>query len=127
MTTFMVEQVVLTPENLAAYEHWIRGRRLLWTEGQLNLDARSHFERAIAADPTFARAHAGLAVTFVEEAMQFPVREDFNRAIEQARVSAVMSIELDHLEDLFGHGAAAWAYTYLLNYDRAATPRCRGS
>jgi adenylate cyclase len=107
------------PENLAAYEHWIRGRRLLWTEGQLNLDARSHFERAIAADPTFARAHAGLAVTFVEEAMQFPVREDFNRAIEQGRASAVRSIELDHFESL-GHAAAAWAYIYLLNYDRAA-------
>jgi TolB-like protein/DNA-binding winged helix-turn-helix (wHTH) protein/Tfp pilus assembly protein PilF len=52
-------------DSVAAYDEFLRGRERY---GRLtpedNRVARDHFERAIALDPDFARAHAGLALTW---------------------------------------------------------------
>jgi TolB-like protein/Flp pilus assembly protein TadD len=52
-------------ESIAAYDEFLRGRERY---GRLtpedNRVARYHFERAIALDPGFARAHAGLALAW---------------------------------------------------------------
>jgi TolB-like protein/DNA-binding winged helix-turn-helix (wHTH) protein/Tfp pilus assembly protein PilF len=52
-------------DSIAAYEEFLRGRerygRLTPEDNQV---ARDHFERAIALDPSFARAHAGLALAW---------------------------------------------------------------
>jgi TolB-like protein/DNA-binding winged helix-turn-helix (wHTH) protein len=51
--------------SIGAYDEFLRGRERY---GRLtpedNRIAREHFERAIALDPDFARAHAGLALTW---------------------------------------------------------------
>jgi len=54
-----------TTDSIAAYDEFLRGRERY---GRLtpedNRVAREHFERAIALDPGFARAHAGLALAW---------------------------------------------------------------
>jgi TolB-like protein/DNA-binding winged helix-turn-helix (wHTH) protein/Tfp pilus assembly protein PilF len=67
------EQLLLTgrpTKSIAAYDAYLRGfeahgRR---SEAQ-NSQARRHFEEAVALDPEFARAHAGLALTYSREAI----------------------------------------------------------
>ena len=55
-------------ESLAAWEVTLRGLQLL-REGSLAADeeARGYFERAIAIDPHYARAHAGLSLSHFNE------------------------------------------------------------
>jgi adenylate cyclase len=52
--------------NVEAYEFYLRGRKLFqkWTRENINL-ARQMFERAVAIDPNFAAAWAGLATAHV--------------------------------------------------------------
>jgi len=52
--------------NVEAYEFYLRGRKLFqkWTRENINL-AREMFERAVAIDPNFAAAWAGLATAHV--------------------------------------------------------------
>jgi adenylate cyclase len=50
------------PRNMEAYEHYLRGRKLVGQFLQSStLEAPEHFRRAIALDPNYAQAHAGLA------------------------------------------------------------------
>ena len=52
-------------ESLEAYDSYLRGRHLWNRRGVANLRrALTYFEDAIAKDPDFARAHAGLAITY---------------------------------------------------------------
>ena len=55
-------------ESLAAWEVTLRGLQLL-RDGTLAADeeARRHFERAIAIDPHYARAHVGLSLSHFNE------------------------------------------------------------
>ena len=105
-------------EDFRAYEHWLNGKRILWTEGASNLEARRHFLRAADIDPGFARAHAGLGVTYVEEAVQFPPEEEFHAALAKAHESSLQAVLLDPSECL-GHAALGWSYLYLRDYDQA--------
>jgi TolB-like protein len=55
-------------EDLGAYDLVLRGRAFLRNvERQANFQARSLFEAALAADPGYADAHVGLAVTEVND------------------------------------------------------------
>ncbi len=59
--------------SLEAYDAFLRGWEQYWRgvrEG--NLEARRWFERALELDPTFARALANLALTYVGQASGFP-------------------------------------------------------
>ncbi len=54
--------------SLEAYEYFLRGQTaLLVRESAKNADARESFRRAIALDPAFARAYAGLALTYAAD------------------------------------------------------------
>ena len=54
--------------NLEAYEYFQRGQSaLLIRESSANKTAREMFRRAIELDPTFARAYAGLALTYAAD------------------------------------------------------------
>ncbi|WP_230293896.1 winged helix-turn-helix domain-containing protein [Croceicoccus sp. Ery5] len=62
-----------------------------------NLAARAFFERAIALDPEFARAHAGLAFTrFQEGFMRY--RADVDASRHAARAAAERAVALDPLD-----------------------------
>jgi adenylate cyclase len=99
--------------NVIAYDHYLRGfeehgRR---SEAQ-NLSARAHFQKAIELDPAFARAYAGLALTYTREAIDgwtsTPWRS-LDLAAELAETAAAMDPSLAQVHfvtgqiDLFRH------------------------
>jgi DNA-binding winged helix-turn-helix (wHTH) protein/TolB-like protein/Flp pilus assembly protein TadD len=74
--------------DVEAYQEYVRGR-YFWnrrTEADLN-KAMTHFEGALARDPAFAAAHAGIADCWVLLPLygNTPPRDAFPRAIAKAR------------------------------------------
>jgi TolB-like protein/DNA-binding winged helix-turn-helix (wHTH) protein len=56
--------------SVEAYDQYLLGRDLLGRRASSdNREARSYFERAIELEPRFARAHAGLAMTYALHAV----------------------------------------------------------
>ena len=92
------ERLLLTSRpttSVAAYDAYLRGfeahgRR---SEAQ-NLLARRHFEEAVALDPEFARAHAGLALTYSREAID-GWTTDPSRSLELAARHAEKAAKMD--------------------------------
>ena len=105
-------------DDIRAYEHWLKGKRILWTEGASNLQAREHFVRAAEIDPGLARAYAGMGVTYVEEAVQFPPEDEFRSALAKAYDVSRQAVALDPSECL-GHASLAWSYLYRREYEQA--------
>ena len=105
-------------DDIRAYEHWLKGKRILWTEGASNLQAREHFMRAAEIDPGLARAYAGMGVTYVEEAVQFPPEDEFRLALAKAFDVSRQAVALDPSECL-GHASLAWSYLYRREYEQA--------
>ena len=99
------------PETLQAYDHWLRGKRLIFLTGQSILQARRHFEAAAALDPSFSRAYSGIALTYQMEALDFPLPENFRAADEKAFQSAQKSLALDGANHQ-AHVALAYCYLY---------------
>jgi adenylate cyclase len=57
------------PRNMEAYEHYLRGRQLVGQYSQATImQAPEQFRRAIALDPNYAQAHAGLADALAQQA-----------------------------------------------------------
>ena len=54
----------LQTDNVEAYEFYLKGRALLYQRGMAMFQARECFEGAIALDPQYALAHAGLADSY---------------------------------------------------------------
>lgn len=70
--------------SLIAFEHFLDGQAAFGArERENNAEAREHYERAVAADPTFARAFGGLALTHAADAT-FGWSADRARAIAEA-------------------------------------------
>jgi TolB-like protein len=81
-----------TPEQLLAYECWLRGQHqsYLWTpEG--DVDALTWYERALAKDPYFARAHSSIALQLNGRTLTTPgypgEAADRSRALRHAQLS----------------------------------------
>lgn len=81
--------------SIAAYDAYLRG---LETHGRRseaqNLVARRHFEEAVALDPQFARAYAGLALTYSREAIDGWTSDPSN-SLEQAARYADKAASMD--------------------------------
>jgi adenylate cyclase len=105
------------PENLIAYDHWLRGKRILWTPGSENLESRHHFERAAAADPSFSRAYSGLAVTYQMEALDLSIAREGKSAYDKAFEYAQKALALDEA-DYQAHIALGWPCLYRGDYAR---------
>jgi DNA-binding SARP family transcriptional activator/tetratricopeptide (TPR) repeat protein len=92
------------PGSLDAWEAYHRG---LWHmykfNGPDNRDAERFFRSAIALDPTFARAHAGLSFTHFQNAF-LDLTPDRDRQIELAFVTAGHGLSADSHDP-----AAHWA------------------
>jgi len=83
-------------DSIAAYDEFLRGRERY---GRLtpedNRVAREHFERAIALDPGFARAHAGLALAWSRLAID-GWSDDAHGALSKALGYAERAAAIDH-------------------------------
>lgn len=89
------------PEDMRAYEHFIRAKALTDTPRDLaDLErAREHCDRAIAIDPGYARAHAYKAFTYV---IGIPLAESADPTDWQrlALASAERAVALDDLDNV---------------------------
>jgi len=77
------------PANFAAYEWMLRGQAALHRLGDRNDEtaARGFFERALAADPGYARAHSGLAIVLLRDWFRMAQGGD-----------AMLDLALDHAQ-----------------------------
>ena len=84
--------VVASPtDDLEAYELFLRGRFFANRRTENGLArAAEYFRKAIAADPGFARAHAGLADTFIAPRESAP-----GERFRAGREAALRALELD--------------------------------
>lgn len=95
--------------SVAAYDHYLRG---LEDHGrrtrEFNRSARQQFEQAIALDPGFARAYAGLAMVFSREAIDGwsdAPASSLRRAEELASTAATMEPALAQVHFVNGQVA----------------------
>lgn len=107
--------------NLDAYELYWQAHALVDRRGIPNaVKAAELFQRAIARDPGFARAHAGLATAYAF--MSFPYRGvPLDTAYPIMRRAALEALQLDPLL-AEAHAAMGWVYSYehdWMNAERA--------
>jgi adenylate cyclase len=113
------------PDNLAAYDHYLRGAALLESlalgrRAEGIPEARRLFNLALAADPGYARPLMGLAqthfLTWVEPVEHGPLRSEFQHAatLSHAVSLAQQAVDLDSLS------AKAHAFLgYLLHWHQS--------
>ncbi len=97
-------------EALDAWANYHLGFHHLYRfTGDDNQQAKTHFERAVALDPRFARAHAGLSFTSFLDAF-LHLTADANAATQAARRHAERGLDLDPLDPFtnFTMGRAHW-------------------
>ncbi|MBI3757457.1 MAG: adenylate/guanylate cyclase domain-containing protein [Deltaproteobacteria bacterium] len=126
-------KVKLTPEeqerfkraptnSLEAYDSYLRGweawtRAYYETKKEANIQARQMMERALALDPTYAAAYAGLGSTyFLEWFLQWnPDRaQSLDRALEMAQKAVVLDDSLPGAHQTLGS-----IYTFKRQHDQA--------
>jgi adenylate cyclase len=94
--------------NVQAYDYYLRGRQFLYTLRRKDLEfARQTFARAIAIDPEYARAYAGVADCSSFLYMWFEVKEE---NLQEALSASRRAVELD------GQSAEAHASLGLAEY-----------
>jgi TolB-like protein len=101
---------VAAPDSLEAWSLYHLGLQHLHRfNRQDNLMAQAHFERAIAKEPRFARAHAGLSSTWFQSAF-LRYSDHPERDAEEARRFGECSVELDPLDPFanFAMGRTFW-------------------
>jgi TolB-like protein/Flp pilus assembly protein TadD len=105
-----------TPESIRAYDYYLRGRQLFYAHGESTLQAFEMFEKAIAIDPGFARAYAGIAntATFLAQ-WKDASKENLDRAEEASRKALELAPDLAE-----AHVSRAFALSQAGRYDEAA-------
>ncbi len=82
--------------NAAAYEAYLRGRAHLVRSTQEGMAAAAEaFDEALRLDPTYALAHAGLAMASAEMHLRFAPEGEVKAWGEAARTQAQRALELD--------------------------------
>ncbi len=104
--------------NLAAYDQFLRGQsQFLVRQAAANDAARESYRKAIEADPAFARAYAGLAMTYAIEPRLRPMADGASslaRALEIAE--SARQIDPDTPEV---HWALGFVYTQQRHHEQA--------
>lgn len=106
------------PTKLAAYDLWLRGRAALERGSPENdLEARDFFQRALALDPQFGRAYAGVSLSYFND-WSCQSWHLWKESEEQARVFAERAVELDD-GDALVHIVLARVQMFHQEYERA--------
>jgi TolB-like protein/Flp pilus assembly protein TadD len=88
---------IATPHtrNLAAYERFLRAQEALLTRQRAdNENARVLYRQALRLDPTFARAYAGLALTYAAD-YRYQLTEQGPSALHRAAELAKTALEIN--------------------------------
>jgi len=95
--------------SVEAYDLYLRARSGSLQQGTPGFDQKiEYFEKAIAKDPSFAPAYAGLASAYAIRSIQFPVDHPADELVKM-REAAEKALELDPLL-AEAHEALALAY-----------------
>jgi TolB-like protein/DNA-binding winged helix-turn-helix (wHTH) protein/Tfp pilus assembly protein PilF len=82
--------------GIEAYDHFLRGRERYARRTRQDLEAaKRQFEKAIALDPQFARAHASLALVHLRDVMD-AWSDDPDAALQRAHAAAARATELNN-------------------------------
>lgn len=103
-------------DNATAYDYYLRGRNLYYKyKPSANDSAVELFKLAIALDPSYARAWAGLGDAYSQMNMRFSRSESW---LDSSLVAGTKAIQLDsNLSEAYK--ALANAYSYKMHYDEA--------
>jgi TolB-like protein len=84
-----------SPEDLSAWSHYHLGLQHIFrfNRGD-NADGLQHFHKAIARDPGFTRAHAGVSFARFQNAFMH-YSDDVEEEVREARCAAETAVELD--------------------------------
>ncbi len=104
------------PANLAAYECVLRGQQAQAHMGDpaQEAEARRFFELALAADPYYPRAHAGLAVVLLTEWFRAP--DDAQDMLDRALAHAETAVAIDG-DDYECQETLGWILLHRKSYD----------
>lgn len=107
------------PGSMRAYDYWLHGKRSLdlYTR-EANSEARQLFESALALDPNYARAHAGLALTYDRGAFYSAWDADPMVSLEKAEDHAKKAVALDDTDPL-PHVILGWVHLGRREFNRA--------
>jgi serine/threonine-protein kinase len=84
--------------SVAAYDEYLRARGVTFgQEGPRGFISIPAFERAIARDPAFAPAYAGLAAAYAIKSIQYPEEDHPPDEVPKMRATAEKAIKLDPL------------------------------
>jgi TolB-like protein/class 3 adenylate cyclase/Flp pilus assembly protein TadD len=108
------------PENLDAYDYWLRGRNawFRWTK-EANAQARHLYEKAIELDPNWGRPYGYMAWVHVND-WRYGWSEDPKKSLEFALEWAQKCYALDP-DDYKTHWTLGFVYLYRREFDRAIT------
>lgn len=81
-----------TSNSYEAYDLYLKGLYFWYKRGEALQQAASYFQQAVAKDPNYARAYAGLANTYGLMATWFGSQGEF---MPKARAAAVRALQLD--------------------------------
>lgn len=106
------------PTRLAAYDLWLRGRAEL-EQGtpEADLAARDLFERALALDPRFSRAYAGISLSYYND-WSCQSWHLWKESEEQAKAWAERAVEVED-GDALVHIVLARVQIYRREHERA--------
>lgn len=87
-------QAALSPQTYAAYDSYLKGR-FFWNKRTVQgfQQAVEYFQQAIAKDPSYARAYAGLADSYAMMSTYGVVPQ--NEFMPKARAAALRALEID--------------------------------
>jgi adenylate cyclase len=106
------------PENLDAYDYWLRGRNAFFDfTKEANAEAGSLYQKAIELDPSWARPYCYMAWIPVG-AWQYGWSENPEKSLELALDWAQKCYALDP-NDYKTHWTLGYVYLYIGNFDRA--------
>src|SRR5262249_22327366 len=104
--------------NLEAYDAFLRGMEYFWrTTKEANAQARQMFEKAVALDPQYAEAYAGLGWTYREEWL-FRWSAD-PQTLERTLQLAQQALALDDSLPI-AHTLLSYSYMEKHQYDQAS-------
>ncbi len=105
--------------NLATYDCWLRGMHHL-RQGSLEADkeARQFFDRALAIDPQYSRAYAGLSLSHFNE-WSCQLWELYEQSEQSAYNYAVKALQLDYTDHII-QVILGRIYLFRRQFDEAA-------
>ncbi|UCC83920.1 MAG: hypothetical protein JSW46_03010, partial [Gemmatimonadota bacterium] len=109
----VAEPLVRRPtENVEAYDLYLRGRFFAHQGGEGPRKGLEYFQRALAGDPEYALAHAGIAEAYSQLGNTGILRP--KEAMPRAREAAIRALELDETlaEAHLSLGWIGWTYDF---------------